>query len=135
MGDGSTFAVGKTGSLMLKIWTGYIGQVSGTVKASYKVKTKTVAWSCSIASTTVGKVNKNAKRSSGGWFPKSFKLVKNNCVLPVALRTSLSTQLVVLTARVKFVKWWPTTGKPINAETGAKIPVGYRTLRISLGKT
>ena len=117
----------------MKLWTGYIGKASGSVRATYKVRTKSVAWSCTIASVAIGKVNKNAKRTQGNWFPKKLMPVANRCVLPSALRTALKKQKVVLTAKVKFVKWWPTTGKAINALTGAKIPVGTRTLRITLG--
>lgn len=131
--DGSVIGFGKTGSLSLKLWTGYIGKASGSVRATYKVRTKSVAWSCTIASVAIGKVNKNAKRTQGNWFPKKLMPVANRCVLPSALRTALKKQKVVLTAKVKFVKWWPTTGKAINALTGAKIPVGTRTLRITLG--
>lgn len=133
MSDGSTLSIGRTGSLTLKLWTGYIGTASGSVKATYKVGTKSVTWSCTIRSTAVGKVNKKAKRSSGGWFPKSFKPIANRCVLPPVLRTALTTQKVLLTAKVRFVKKWPTTGKAINAETGARILVGMRTVRITLG--
>ena len=132
--DGSTFAVGKSGAVTLKLWTGYIGSASGLVRASFKVGSTTKKWSCTIRSVKIDKVNKNAKRTSNGWFPKKFKVVKNSCVLPMQLRTMMKTQKVVLSARVRFVKQWPTTGKAINPVTGARIPVGIRNLRISIGR-
>jgi hypothetical protein len=134
VGDGSTFAVNKSGSITLKLWTGYIGSASGSVKASYKVNKTTKKWSCTIRSVTIDKVNKRAKRTSNGWFPKRFKTVKNTCVLPASLRDALKTQKVQIVSRIRFVKKWPTTGKAINPETGAKIPVGIRNLRITIGR-
>ena len=131
--DGSVIGFGRTGSLSLKLWTGYIGMASGSVRATYKVGAKSVSWSCSIASVAIGKVNKKARRTEGNWFPKKLIPVANKCGLPSALRTALKKQRVVLTAKVKFVKWWPTTGKAINALTGAKIPAGTRVLRVTLG--
>lgn len=131
--DGSTFGVNSKGALSLRLWTGYIGSASGYVQATYKVGRTTKRWKCTIRSVAIDKVNKKAKRSSGGWFPKKFKVVKNSCVLPVQLRTVLKTQKVVLTAQVRFIKKWPTTGKAINPDTGAKIPVGIRKLRIKIG--
>jgi len=134
MSDGSSFGVGRTGAISLKLWTGYIGKASGYVRATYKVGKVTKKWQCSIKSVNIGKIDKKAKRSSAGWFPKRFKPVANKCVLPPQLRTVLKTHQVVLTARVRFIKMWPTTGKAINPDTGKKIPVGVRTLRVSLGK-
>jgi hypothetical protein len=131
--DGSIFSVSRTGAIGLKIRTGYIGLVSGTVKATYRVSGRATTWSCTVRSTRIGTINKNAKRSVGNWFPKKLHTVANKCVVPAALRTALKSQKVVLTSRVRFVKQWPTTGKPINALTNAKIPVGTRVFRVTIG--
>ena len=131
--DGGTFGVARNGSITLKLWTGYIGTASGSVKVAYKAAGKSKSWSCTIKSTKVGKVNKNAKRTSGNWFPKKMLPVYSKCVLPAEARVSLKTTKAVITAKVRFVKWWPTTGKPINDITKARIPVGNRTLRIVIG--
>lgn len=132
--DGSIFSVSRTGAIGLKIRTGYIGIVSGTVKATYRISGRAKTWSCTVRSTRIGTINKNAKRSVGNWFPKKLYTVANKCVVPAAMRTALKSQKVVITSRVRFVKQWPTTGKPINALTNAKIPVGTRVLRVTIGK-
>ena len=131
--DGGTFGVARNGSITLKLWTGYIGTASGSVKVVYKAAGKSKSWSCTIKLTKVGKVNKNAKRTSGNWFPKKMLPVYSKCVLPADARVSLKTTKAVITAKVRFVKWWPTTGKPINDITKARIPVGNRALRITIG--
>ncbi|NBR67902.1 MAG: hypothetical protein EBT79_11660 [Actinobacteria bacterium] len=131
--DGSIFSVSRTGAIGLKIRTGYIGLVSGTVKATYRVSGRATTWSCTVRSTRIGKINKNAKRSVGNWFPKKLHTVANKCVVPAAMRTALKSQKVLITSRVRFVKQWPTTGKPINALTNAKIPVGTRVFRVTIG--
>ena len=134
MFDGSTFAVRKDGTIGLKMRTGYIGSASGSVKATYKVAGKSRTWTCTIRTAKIGRINKNAKRTAGNWFPKKLYTVPNKCKLPSALVSSLSTQRVQLVGRVRFVKQWPTTGKAINPLTNTKIPVGIRTLRVSIGR-
>jgi len=134
MYDGSTFAVNRNGTIGLKMRTGYIGSASGSVRATYKVAGKSRTWSCTIRTVKIGKINKNAKRSVGNWFPKKLYTVANNCKMPAALMSSLSTQKVQLIGKVRFVKQWPTTGKAVNPLTKSKIPVGIRTLRVTLGR-
>ncbi|MFM8626812.1 MAG: hypothetical protein ACKOCC_07705 [Actinomycetota bacterium] len=134
MYDGSTFAVNRNGAIGLKMRTAYIGSASGSVRATYKVAGKSRTWSCTIRTVKIGKINKNAKRSVGNWFPKKLYTVPNNCKMPAALMSSLSTQKVQLVGKVRFVKQWPTTGKTVNPLTKSKIPVGIRTLRVTLGR-
>ncbi|MFM9082846.1 MAG: hypothetical protein ACKOQ7_02935, partial [Actinomycetota bacterium] len=113
---------------------GYIGSASGSVRATYKVAGKSRTWSCTIRTVKIGKINKNAKRSVGNWFPKKLYTVPNNCKMPAALMSSLTTQKVQLIGKVRFVKQWPTSDKAVNPLTKSKIPVGIRTLRVTLGR-
>jgi hypothetical protein len=99
----------------------------------YKFGGKSKTWTCNVSTYVIGKVNPAAKRSVANWFPKKMYTIPNSCRFPAELMTSLLVQRVQLTSRAKFTKLWPTTGKAVNAETGAKIPVGLRTFRVSIG--
>ncbi len=133
MGDGSIFSVSKNGVLIFKLRTGYIGYASGEFTASFKVASKTTKWTCSIPKFVVGKVNPKLKRTANNWFPKKIYALPSSCAMPSSLRTAIKTRTITLSAVVRFVKWWPTTGKPTNALTGVKIPPGVRRLTISIG--
>lgn len=134
MRDGSTFSVTRSGKLGLRMRTGYVGLVSGSVRASYTVAGRKRAWSCTIRTARIGTINKRARRSVGNWFPKRLLTVPNKCRLPADLLAVLPSQKVQLVGRVRFVKQWPTTGRAVNPETGMRIPTGIRVLRITVGR-
>ena len=130
--DGSTFDVSKNGNLIPKLFTAYIGTVTGSVKVTYKSGKKTVSTTCSYGKYGSTKPKKVTK-SVNGFFPKVFISPKKTCLMPKAAITALNTQLVTISANLKFVRLWPTTGKAKNPESGAAIRPVNRKYSVKIG--
>jgi uncharacterized repeat protein (TIGR02059 family) len=130
--DGSTFDVSKNGNLIPKLFTAYIGTVTGSVKVIYKVGKKTVSTTCSYGKYGSTKPKKVTK-SVNGFFPKVFISPKKTCLMPKAAITALNTQLVTISANLKFVRLWPTTGKAKNPESGAAVRPVKRAYSVKIG--
>jgi hypothetical protein len=130
--DGSTFDVSKNGNLIPKLFTAYIGTVTGSVKVTYKSGKKTVSTTCSYGKYGSTKPKKVTK-SVNGFFPKVFISPKKTCLMPKAAITALNTQLVTISANLKFARLWPTTGKAKNPESGAAIRPVNRKYSVKIG--
>jgi len=130
--DGSTFDVSKNGNLIPKLFTAYIGTVTGSVKVTYKTGKKTVSTTCSYGSYGSTKPKKVTK-SVNGFFPKVFISPKKTCLMPKAAIAALNTQLVTISANLKFVRLWPTTGKAKNPESGAAVRPVNRAYSVKIG--
>ena len=130
--DGSSFAVSKNGNLIPKLFTAYIGTVTGSVKVTYKVGKKTTSVTCSYGKYGSTKPKKVTK-SQNGWYPKAFISPKKSCKMPVAAVKALNTQMVTIAANLKFVRLWPTTGKPKNPESGAAVRPVKRSYSVKIG--
>jgi len=130
--DGSTFGVSKNGNLIPKLFTAYIGNVTGSVKVTYKVGKKTVSTTCSYGKYGSTKPKKVTK-SVNGFFPKVFVSPKKTCLMPKAALTALNTSLVTISANLKFVRLWPTTGKAKNPESGAALRPVNRKYSVKIG--
>jgi uncharacterized repeat protein (TIGR02059 family) len=131
-GDGSTFSVAKNGNLIPKLFTAYIGYVTGSVKVSYLSGKKTVSTTCSYG--RYGSITpKKVKKIANGFYPKVFIAPKKSCVLSKAALKALNTGLVTITAKLKFARLWPTTGKPKNPESGAAVNPVNRSYTVKIG--
>ena len=130
--DGSTLSVSKNGNLIPKLFTAYIGTVTGSVKVTYKVGKKTVSTTCSYGKYGSTKPKKVTK-SVNGFFPKVFVSPNKSCLMPKAAVAALNTQLVTISAKLKFVRLWPTTGKAKNPESGATIRPVNRSYSVKIG--
>ena len=130
--DGSTFGVSKDGNLIPKLFTAYIGNVTGSVKVTYKVGKKTVSSTCSYGKYGSTKPKKVTK-SVNGFFPKVFVSPKKKCLMPPAAIKALNTSLVTISANLKFVRLWPTTAKPKNPESGAALRPVTRKYSVKIG--
>jgi uncharacterized repeat protein (TIGR02059 family) len=130
--DGSTFDVSKNGNLIPKLFTAYIGTVTGSVKVTYKSGKKTVSTTCSYGKYGSTKPKKVTK-SVNGFFPKVFISPKKTCLMPKAAIKALNTQLVTISANLKFVRLWPTTGKAKNPESGAALRPVNRKYSVKIG--
>jgi uncharacterized repeat protein (TIGR02059 family) len=130
--DGSTFGVSKNGNLIPKLFTAYIGTVTGSVKVTYKVGKKTISSTCSYGKYGSTKPKKVTK-SVNGFFPKVFISPKKTCLMPPAAIKALNTSLVTISAKLKFVRLWPTTGKPKNPESGAAVRPVKRAYSVKIG--
>jgi len=130
--DGSTFDVSKNGNLIPKLFTAYIGSVTGSVKVTYKSGKKTVSTTCSYGKYGSTKPKKVTK-SVNGFFPKVFVSPKKTCLMPKAAIKALNTQLVTISANLKFVRLWPTTGKAKNPESGATLRPVNRKYSVKIG--
>jgi len=130
--DGSTFGVSKNGNLIPKLFTAYIGTVTGSVKVTYKVGKKTVSTTCSYGKYGSTKPKKVTK-SVNGFFPKVFVSPKKTCLMPKAALKALNTSLVTISAKLTFVRLWPTTGKPKNPESGAAVRPVKRAYSVKIG--
>ena len=131
-GDGSTFAVAKNGNLIPKLFTAYIGYVTGSVKVSYLSGKKTVSTTCSYGRYGSIKPKKVTKGASG-FYPKVFIAPTKSCVLSKAALKALNTGLVTISAKLKFARLWPTTGKPKNPESGAAVNPVKRSYTVKIG--
>ncbi len=131
-GDGSTFAVAKNGNLIPKLFTAYIGYVTGSVKVSYLSGKKTVSTTCSYGKYGSTKP-KNVKKGASGFYPKVFVAPKKSCVLSKDALKALNTGLVTISAKLKFARLWPTTGLPKNPESGAKVNPVNRSYKVTIG--
>ena len=130
--DGSTLSVSKNGNLIPKLFTAYIGTVTGSVKVTYKVGKKTVSTTCSYGKYGSTKPKKVTK-SVNGFFPKVFISPNKTCLMPKAAVAALNTQLVTIAANLKFVRLWPTTGKAKNPESGAAVRPVKRAYSVKIG--
>lgn len=130
--DGSSFGVSKNGNLIPKLFTAYIGTVTGSVKVTYKVGKKTTSVSCSYGKYGSTKAKKVTK-SQNGWYPKAFIAPKKSCKMPVAAIKALNSQMVTISASLKFVRLWPTTGKPKNPQSGATLRPVNRKYSVKIG--
>ncbi len=130
--DGSSFAVSKNGNLIPKLFTAYIGTVTGSVKVTYKVGKKTTSVTCSYGKYGSTKPKKVTK-SQNGWYPKAFISPTKSCKMPAAAVKALNTQMVTIAANLKFVRLWPTTGKPKNPESGAAVRPVKRSYSVKIG--
>lgn len=130
--DGSTFDVSKNGNLIPKLFTAYIGTVTGSVKVTYKVGKKTVSTTCSYGKYGSTK-SKKVTKSVNGFFPKAFISPKKSCLMPKAAIKALNTQLVTISAKLKFVRLWPTTAKAKNPESGAALRPVNRSYSVKIG--
>jgi uncharacterized repeat protein (TIGR02059 family) len=130
--DGSTFDVSKNGNLIPKLFTAYIGNVTGSVKVTYKSGKKTVSTTCSYGKYGSTKPKKVTK-SVNGFFPKVFVSPKKTCLMPKAAIKALNTQLVTISANLTFVRLWPTTGKAKNPESGAALRPVKRAYSVKIG--
>jgi hypothetical protein len=131
-GDGSTFDVAKNGNLIPKLFTAYIGYVTGSVKVSYLSGKKTVSTTCSYG--RYGSITpKKVKKGPTGFYPKVFIAPKKSCVLSKAALKALNTGLVTISAKLKFARLWPTTGKPKNPESGAAVNPVNRSYTVKIG--
>jgi uncharacterized repeat protein (TIGR02059 family) len=130
--DGSTFDVGKNGNLIPKLFTAYIGYVTGSVKVSYLSGKKTVSTTCSYG--RYGSIKpKKVSKVAGGFYPKVFISPKKSCVLSKAALKALNTGLVTISAKLRFARLWPTTGKPKNPESGAAVNPVNRSYTVKIG--
>jgi uncharacterized repeat protein (TIGR02059 family) len=130
--DGSAFEISKDGNLIPKLFTAYVGIVTGSVKVTYKVGKKTVSTTCSYGKYGSTKPKK-VKKSVNGFFPKVFISPKKKCLIPPAAIKALNTQLVTIAANLKFARLWPTTAKPKNPESGAAIRPVKRAYSVKIG--
>jgi hypothetical protein len=93
---------------------------------------KTTSVTCSYGKYGSTKPKKVTK-SQNGWYPKAFISPKKSCKMPAAAIKALNTQMVTIAANLKFVRLWPTTGKPKNPESGAVVRPVKRSYSVKIG--
>jgi hypothetical protein len=133
MTDGSSMEFTKNGQLKIRLRTGYIGYASGSVNAKYSVAGKTATYKCAVSRFKVGKVDKRATKPVNGWFPRKFWSPNKPCDLPKELTDAMKSNSITFRGKLKFTRFWPTTGKKINPETNEVIKPIVRRLRINVG--
>ncbi len=133
MTDGSSMEFTKNGQLKIRLRTGYIGYASGSVTAKYSVAGRSATYKCAVSRFKVGKVDKRATKPVNGWFPRKFWSPNKPCDLPKELTDAMKSNSITFRGKLKFTRFWPTTGKKINPETNEVIKPIVRRLRINVG--